>query len=97
MGKPTRTGTSWEEYQIGDGDLLTVHYDSQKVVKVIQLYFSNSKKAPTFADVLGNAEIQQKANGAKYARQDINAEHFWITMYQSKTGDVTTITISRSH
>lgn len=64
-------------------------------MKVIQLYFTDPEHAPAWADVVGDAEINQKANGAKYARRVIGAEGFWVAMYQNQTRTVTTVTVSQ--
>lgn len=97
LGKAARVDKQQnsEEYKL-DGGLMTIHYNKQKAVKIIQLYFSNADRAPKFEDVIGDTAIQQRANGSKYARRVVREEKFWVTMYQSKSGAVTTITISRS-
>jgi hypothetical protein len=94
LGKPESASAEREEYKLGDEDLLTVHYDNG-AVRAIQLYFTNPKNAPAWADVVGDAEVVENANGAKHARVVVRAENFWVSMYQSKDRSVTTITISR--
>lgn len=95
MGDTSQAGHDWDEFKLGGGDLMTVRYDEEGVVKTIQLYFTNPEHAPKWIEVVGNAEIQQKPTGSKYARAVNKEENFWITMFQSKSGDVTTITLSR--
>lgn len=98
LGKPARVDKKQNsaEFKMDGGDLMTVHYNKQGAVKIIQLYFSDAERAPKFEDVVGDAEIQQRPNGSKYARRVVGEEKFWVTMYQSKSGAVTTVTISRS-
>jgi hypothetical protein len=95
LGKTSQTGKDWDEFKLGDGNLMTVRYDDQHVVKTIQLYFSDPKHAPSWTEVVGQAQIEEKPNGSKYARAENKDENFWVTMFQSKTGGVTTITLSR--
>lgn len=95
MGGRTRAGTGWDEFKLGSSDLMTVHYDDMGAVKTIQLYFTNHARAPKWTDV-GDAEIQEKPTGLKYARAINKEENFWVAMFQSNTGAVTTVTISRS-
>lgn len=94
MGKPESASTDREEYKLSDDDTLTVHYDNG-AVKAIQIRFTSTKNAPSWKDVVGNAEIQQNENGSKVARVVVSAEKFWVSMYQSKDGATTSITISR--
>jgi predicted dienelactone hydrolase len=94
LGKPESASAEREEYKLGDEDSLTVHYDNG-AVRAIQLYFSNPKNAPAWAEVVGDAEVVENANGAKHARVVVRAENFWVSMFQNKDRSVTTITISR--
>jgi hypothetical protein len=94
MGKPESSGKDQESFKIGGDNLLTVHYEND-AVRAIQLYFADPKDAPPWKDVVGDAEVTEMANGAKMTRVVLSEEKFWITMYQSKDGSVTTITISR--
>jgi hypothetical protein len=94
MGKPKSSGKDQEDFNIGGDNLLTVHYDND-TVRAIQLYFADPKDAPSWKDVVGDAEVTEMANGAKMTRVVLSEENFWITMYQSKDSSVTTITISR--
>ncbi|MGH9845051.1 MAG: hypothetical protein ACREEM_40565, partial [Blastocatellia bacterium] len=64
-------------------------------VKAIQLAFLDAKNAPVWKDVIGDAEINQMESGAKTARKVMEAEKFWVTMYQNKDATVTRVTISR--
>jgi hypothetical protein len=95
MGKTTQAGTDWDEFKLGGGDLMTVRYDGQKIVKTIQLYFTDPAHAPKWTEVVGDAEIQKKPTGSKYARAENKEENFWVTMFQSNSGAVTTVTLSR--
>jgi hypothetical protein len=71
-----------------------VHYDNEEV-KAIQLAFLDSKHAPPWNDVVGDAEVIETTNGAKSARKIMEAEKFWVSIYQTKDGAITRITISR--
>lgn len=95
VGKPSRAAMDWDEFKLGGGDLMTVRYDDKGAVKTIQLYFTNPAHAPKWTEVVGNAEIQEKSTGSKYARAINKEENFWVTMFQSNTGAVTTVTLSR--
>jgi hypothetical protein len=94
LGKPELSDKSQDSFKIGGDDRLTTHYDNDSV-KAIQLYFFESKKVPGWVDVVGDTEIEQRPDGSKIARVDIAGENFWVSMFQGKGGDVTTITISR--
>lgn len=95
MNKPSQTGKDWDEFKLKDNDLMTVRYDEQGAVKTIQLFFTDVARAPAWTEAIGSAEVQQQPNGSKVARAVIKEENFWVTMYQSSSGAVTTITISR--
>jgi hypothetical protein len=95
LGKPENSDKGQDSFKIGGDDRLTAHYDNDNV-KVIQLYFSESKQAPKWIDVVGDTEVVQRPDGSKVARADVFQENFWISMYQSSSGSLTTITISRS-
>jgi hypothetical protein len=66
------------------------------ITKTIQLYFTNPAHAPKWTQVVGNAEIQARPTGSKYARAVNKDENFWVAMLQSNTSAVTTVTLSRS-
>lgn len=95
LGETERSGSGWDEFKLGGSDLMTVRYDSQGTVSTIQLYFTNPEHAPKWAEVVGDAEIQEKETGSKYARVENREGNFWVAMFQSKTGAVTTITLCR--
>jgi hypothetical protein len=95
LGKPELSETGKDRFKIGGEDRLTVHYDNDNV-KLIQLYFFKSDRTPKWADVVGNTEIEQRPDGSKLARVDIPDEKFWVSMYVSQSGDLTTVNISRS-
>src|SRR5262245_45365828 len=91
MGTSSRDGGDWEEFKLDGGDLMTVRYDGRDVVNTIQLYFAHPAHAPKWAEVVGDAEIQEKSNGSKFARIVNKEEKFWVTMFQSKSGAITAI------
>jgi hypothetical protein len=95
LGKPELSDKVQDSFKIGDDDRLTAHYDNDSV-KAIQLYFFESKKVPTWADVVGDTKIEQRPDGSKVTQVDVPEENFSVSMYQSKSGALTTITISRS-
>jgi hypothetical protein len=95
MGKTARAGMDWDEFKLGGSDLMTARYDNKGAVQTIQLYFTNPAHAPAWTEVVGNEEIKRSSNGAKYARAVNKEENFWVMMFKSKTGAVTTITLSR--
>ncbi|HZS08987.1 MAG TPA: hypothetical protein VFD58_29395 [Blastocatellia bacterium] len=94
VGKPETKSETSEEYKLTGDDTLTVHYDGG-VVKAMLLYFVDAKNAPPWNEVVGNAEVKVNDNGAKVARVEVSEEKFWVSMYQNKSGTMTTITISR--
>lgn len=94
LGKPENKSEASEEYKLSGDDTLTVHYDSG-LVKALMFYYSDAKNAPTWKDVVGDAEVKVNENGSKFAKVEVSAEKFWVLMYQNKTGTTTTITISR--
>jgi hypothetical protein len=59
LGKPELSDQGKDRFKIGGDDMLTAHYDNDNL-KVIQLYFFESKKAPDWADVVGETEIEQR-------------------------------------
>ena len=65
MGKTAQQGKNWEEFRLGDDNLMTVHYDDRQVVRTIQLYFANPERAPTWTEVAGQAQIQEKPASSK--------------------------------
>lgn len=94
MGKIEFKQDDKDRFIIKDDDRLIVYYDGEQV-RAIQLYIIDAKNAPMWMDVVGDAEIVQMENGAKRARYEVTEEKFWVSMYQSKDGTITTITISR--
>jgi hypothetical protein len=95
LGKPATTSESMEDYNLNGDDTMTVHYDKGEV-KAIQISFLDPKHAPAWKDVVGEtAEVIQLDNGGKHARTMISEEKFWVSIYQSKDGSTTQITISR--
>jgi hypothetical protein len=94
LGKPELSDQAQDSFKIGGEDRITTLYDND-TVKMIQLYFFESKKVPSWADVVGTTEIEQNPDGSKIARVEVPEENFWVSMSQSKGGDVITVTISR--
>jgi len=94
LGKPELSDKGQDTFKIGDDDRLTTHYDNDSV-KAIQLYFFESKKVPNWIDVVGDTKIEERPDGSKITQVEVPEENFRVSMYQSKSGDVTTITISR--
>lgn len=93
-GKVESSTDSSDEFKLTGDDTMTIHYDNG-AVKAIQLAFLESKNAPAWKDVVGDAEVSETGAGAKFSRKTVPAENFWVTIYQSKDGTVTRITISR--
>ncbi len=75
LGKPELSDKGQDSFDIGGDDKLTAHYDNDSV-KVIQLYFLESKKVPNWVDVVGDTEIEQRPDGSKVARLEITEEKF---------------------
>ncbi len=94
MGNPENSTDTLDDFKLTGDDTMTVHYDNGEV-KAIQLAFLDPKNAPAWKDVVGNTEVTEVANGAKTARKVMEAEKFWVSIYQSKDGATTRITISR--
>jgi len=94
LGKPEISESGKDRFKLGGDDRLTAHYENDSV-KVIQLYFFKSNKSPKWVDVVGDTEIEQRTDGSKLARVDLPEEKFWVSMYESKSGDVITVNISR--
>ncbi len=94
MGNPENSSDASEDFKLVGDDTMTVHYDNGEV-RAIQLAFLDPKNAPAWKDVVGDAEVNELANGAKTARKTVEAEKFWVSIYQSKDGSTTRITISR--
>ncbi|MCI0336230.1 MAG: hypothetical protein L0226_01520 [Acidobacteria bacterium] len=94
LGNPTNSSENSEDYSLTGDDTMTVHYENGEV-KAIQLAFLDPKNAPAWKDVVGDAEVNQMENGAKHARKVVSGENFWVSIYQSKDGTTTRITISR--
>jgi hypothetical protein len=94
MGNPENSTDTSDDFKLTGDDTMTVHYDNGEV-KAIQLAFLDPKNAPAWKDVVGDAELNELANGAKNARKTVDAEKFWVSFYQTKDGMITRITISR--
>jgi len=94
MGTPSTTSDTSDDFSLTGDDTMTVHYDNEEV-KAIQLSFLDPKHAPAWKDVVGDAEVSELPNGAKTARKTLEAEKFWVSIYQTKDGSSTRITISR--
>jgi hypothetical protein len=94
MGNPANSTDTSDDFSLTGDDTMTVHYDNGEV-KAIQLAFLDPKNAPAWKDVVGDAEVNELANGAKTARKTVEAEKFWVSIYQNKDGTITRITISK--
>ncbi len=94
MGNPENSTDTSDDFKLTGDDTMTVHYDNG-VVKAIQLAFLDPKNAPAWTDVVGDVQVTELATGAKTSRKTMEAEKFWVTIYQSKDGMTTRITISR--
>ena len=94
LGEPETSSDTSDDFKLTGDDKMTVHYDNGEV-KAIQLAFSDPKHAPAWKEVVGDAEVSELPNGAKTARKTIEAEKFWVSIYQTKDGLITRITISR--
>ncbi|MGH9752534.1 MAG: hypothetical protein ACREA2_07090 [Blastocatellia bacterium] len=94
LGNPASSSDTSDDFNLTGDDTMIVHYDNGEV-KAIQLAFLDPKHAPRWKDVVGDAEVTEAANGAKTARKIIEAEKFWVSIYQTKDGAITRITISR--
>ncbi|MBO0720268.1 MAG: hypothetical protein J2P41_05565 [Blastocatellia bacterium] len=96
LGKSDNYNKDQDNYKIDGDNTLTTLYDNDSV-KMIQLYFLEPKKAPNWVDVVGDTNIEQRLDGSRLAETEIPEDNFRVSMFQSKSGDVTTITISRIH
>lgn len=94
MGNPETSSDSSDDFKLTGDDTMTVHYENGEV-KAIQLAFLDPKRAPAWNDVVGDAEVNELPNGGKSARKVMEAEKFWVSIYQAKDGSSTRITISR--
>lgn len=92
--KPENSSDDSEDYKLTGDDTMTVRYENGEV-RAIQLAFLEPKNAPAWKDVVGDAEVNELANGAKTARQTLEKENFWVSIYQNKEGTMVRITISR--
>src|SRR5215510_9241151 len=94
LGNPASSSDTSDDFNLTGDDKMTVHYDNEEV-KAIQLAFLDPKNAPPWKDVVGDAEVSETSTGAKTARKIVEAEKFWVSIYQTKDGATTRITISR--
>ena len=94
-GKAESTSDEMDEFKLTGDDTMTIRYENGEV-KAIQLAFLDPKNAPAWKDVVGDAEVNEMANGAKTARKVMADEKYWVPIYQSKDGSTTRITISRN-
>jgi hypothetical protein len=93
MGNPESSTDTSDDFKLKGDDTMTVHYDNGEV-RAIQLAFLDPKNAPAWGDVVGDAPVSEVSSG-KTARKTMEAEKFWVTIYQNKEGTTTRITISR--
>ena len=92
---PESSSDDSEDYKLTGDDTITVRYENSEV-KAIQLAFHEAKNALAWNDVVGDAEVNELANGAKTARKTVEQEKFWVSIYKSQDGSIIRITISRS-
>lgn len=92
--KPETSSDDSEDYKLTGEDTMTVRYENGEV-KAIQLAFVDIKNAPAWNDVVGDAEVNELANGAKTARKTMDQDKFWVSIYKSQDGTTVRITISR--
>ena len=94
LGKPSQSSEGADEYKLEGEDMITVRYENGAVT-AIQLLLFDSKKAPPFNEVVGDAQIEQNDSGRKMARKVLDSEKFWVSMSQNKDATMTTITIKK--
>ena len=94
VGNPANSTDTSDDFNLTGEDTMTVHYDNGEV-KAIQLAFLDPKHAPPWKEVVGDADVTETTTGAKAARKIVEAEKFWVSIYQTKDGTITRITISR--
>jgi hypothetical protein len=94
LGNPATSSDTSDDFNLTGDDTMTVHYENGEV-KAIQLAFLDPKHAPPWKEVVGDAEVTETTNGAKTARKIVEAEKFWVSIYQTKDSAITRITISR--
>jgi hypothetical protein len=94
LGNPASSSDTSDDFNLTGDDTMTVHYDNGEV-KAIQIAFLDPTHAPPWKEVVGDAEVSETANGAKIARKILEAEKFWVSIYQTKDRTITRITISR--
>ena len=92
--KPENSTNDSEDFKLTGDDVMTVRYENGEV-KAIQLAFLDAKNAPAWDDVVGDAEVNELANGAKTARKTMDQDKFWVSIYKSQDGSTVRITISR--
>lgn len=93
LGNSSSSTDTSEDYKFDGDNILTVHYDNDKV-KAIQIAFYEDKNIPDWKDVVGDAEISESENGARHARKVVAGRNFWVSMWRNKDGSMTRITIS---
>lgn len=94
LGKPETSEDASDDFKLGGEDTMTVRYEGD-AVRAIQVAILDPKNAPAWKEIVGDAEINEMANGAKAARQTLAEEKLFVSMYQNKEGTITRITISR--
>ena len=93
-GNPANSTETSDDFTLTGDDTMTVHYENGEV-RAIQIAFLDPKNAPAWKDVVGDAEVNELGNGGKTARKTMEAEKFWVSIYQNKDKTTTRITISR--
>jgi hypothetical protein len=93
LGNPAESYDTSDDFKLTGDDRMTVHYENGEV-KAIQLAFLDPTHAPAWTDVVGDAEVKELEN-ARTARKVVEAEKFWVSIYQTNDKSSTRITISR--
>jgi hypothetical protein len=97
LGRPSNEAATEEGYALGGGNAMRVYYTPEKTVKTIVLYFYNEDdKVPKFADVVGEAEVEQGPGGSQRAKFIDQEADLSVTMFRNGGANpMTVITINR--
>ena len=86
LGAPATKVDNREDFTFEGDNQLTLHYENG-AVKAMQISFIDATKAPDWAQVVGDAAVEEMANGAKAARKVVKNENYWVTMYRRRRLD----------
>lgn len=97
LGKPNNSSETDEDYDLGNGNSMQVHYGADKKVDTIVLYFySNDEKVPKFAEVIGDGKIEKLNDTIEKGKLVDNNGKLSITMvHTGGASPMTVITIKR--